>query len=629
MRSSHLVLSLALASKTALALAGQSRSKIELQDLNFVHTSDIHSWYRGHQKTDAASRYWDANIGDVASFVHHMKQKAERQGQDLFFVNSGDDTHGGGLSDSENPEGGRALAIHITLPYDVMTPGNHELEKRVIARNLYYNITSRLSDSETTKYLASNVNFIDDYGKEVPLAKRYKIWKTRGGEGRKVAALGVSFENKKTAHAGVRIQPIEAMVKEKWFVNDVLDSNPDIFLLVGHMSLSDKGDKWNVIHDAIRKRHPETPIFIFGGHSHQRDCRMTFDAVGRSIAIESGRYLETVGWVSAALTEPSEPLKFVRRYLDPNKDTFQRHSGIDKKSFDTETGKDVMSRFDELAKRMGLDEVYGCAPHTYNWDHEEYSKHAKDHVLNFYTNEVFPEIVSTKNITTGKPNPYFLLVNNGFMRGPIYQGKFTKDDKFVNTPYKQPFSFVKLPRLIADRVFEMLDHLQGTDDAVTDFGTASRSGGDRTALRMEGSEETPLTLGRYLSNEIVGRLTVTSPGYVTTDRCEELGPGDDTIHSAPGLKIQRPPTYVHSRSPSTQTLAKYELVDFVILHRLQDRARAVINAAIKMHNEFCDDHWSLCQPIPKIQCSAWKPYGTVDSSDAIMKYAQSESYLNC
>ncbi|KAG8902887.1 hypothetical protein FRC01_009440, partial [Tulasnella sp. 417] len=123
MRSSHLVLSLALVSETVLALAGQTQPKIELQYVNFVHTTDIHSWYRGHRKTDEVSRSWNADIGDVASFVQHMKQKAESQDKDLFFVNSGDNTHGGGLSDSGNPEGGKALAIHVTLPYDVMTPG--------------------------------------------------------------------------------------------------------------------------------------------------------------------------------------------------------------------------------------------------------------------------------------------------------------------------------------------------------------------------------------------------------------------------------------------------------------------------------------------------------------------------
>ncbi|KAG8901402.1 hypothetical protein FRC00_007328 [Tulasnella sp. 408] len=77
---------------------------------------------------------------------------------------------------------------------------------------------------------------------------------------------------------------------------------------------------------------------------------------------------------------------------------------------------------------------------SYHWDHEKYTKDAKDHVLNFYINEVFPDVVTTKNATTGEPNPYFLLLNNGFMRGPIYQGKFTKDDKcefFAPTGFEQ------------------------------------------------------------------------------------------------------------------------------------------------------------------------------------------------
>ncbi|KAG8914153.1 hypothetical protein FRC01_004198, partial [Tulasnella sp. 417] len=49
----------------------------KLLKVNFVHTTDIHSWYRGHRKTDEVSRSWNADIGDVASFVQHMKQKAE------------------------------------------------------------------------------------------------------------------------------------------------------------------------------------------------------------------------------------------------------------------------------------------------------------------------------------------------------------------------------------------------------------------------------------------------------------------------------------------------------------------------------------------------------------------------
>jgi hypothetical protein len=64
-----------------------------------------------------------------------------------------------------------------------------------------------------------------------------------------------------------------------------------------------------LVYHAIRDVHPDTPILIFGGHSHIRDCRafvcnilrashltmlsVQFD--GRSMALESGRYMETVG----------------------------------------------------------------------------------------------------------------------------------------------------------------------------------------------------------------------------------------------------------------------------------------------------------------------------------------------
>lgn len=100
--------------------------------------------------------------------------------------------------------------------------------------------------------------------------------------------------------------------------------------------------------------------------------------------------------------------------------------------------------------------------------------------MSFYLNEVIPKTLIKPDIA-GHPEPYFLLVNNGFMRGSIYAGEFTKDDRCrwivfeshmvyvvngsptssdTNIPYKQGFSSIKLPRLIGQRVFEMIEHLQ-------------------------------------------------------------------------------------------------------------------------------------------------------------------------
>ena len=73
--------------------------------------------------------------------------------------------------------------------------------------------------------------------------------------------------------------------------------------------------------NAIRTVHPTTPIMILGGHSHIRDCgesiihHLRFDKRpmkvtlvqfdDRSMALESGRYMETVGWMSAPFVPKS------------------------------------------------------------------------------------------------------------------------------------------------------------------------------------------------------------------------------------------------------------------------------------------------------------------------------------
>ncbi|KAG8995796.1 hypothetical protein FRB90_000093 [Tulasnella sp. 427] len=393
------------------------------------------------------------------------------------------------------------------------------------------------------------------------MAERYRVWTTRNGKGRKVAALAVSVEYEKTAAVGVTIESIADIVKENWSVYNTLGSGPNLFLLVADWLTTLSKERRNA---AIRQKHPTTPIFMFCGHTHKRDCRMDFYPVGhaRSIALK--------------------PLKPVRRYLDPTRETFMRHSGVDKASFDTEGGKEVMRNFDELAGRMGLDEFYG--------------KNAKDDVLKFYMKQVFLDVVNVRDNATGEKRPYFVLLNNGFMRGPIHKGELTKNDKYINTPYKQRFSYIRLPHLIVERVLEMLDNLQGAEDVVTDCSTAYASAGRRPTSRSS---------------------------IRKTLRCkQQLGPADDIIHTPPGLRFQIPPTYVHFRSPSTQTLDKYDLVDVVVIQRLENRVRTVANAVIAMHNAFCEEKWRLCKPISTVERGAWKGYGVVDSSDAVREYAK-------
>lgn len=102
-------------------------------------------------------------------------------------------------------------------------------------------------------------------------------------------------------------------------------------------------DNWPTVFNAVRAVHAETPIIILGGHSHIRDCSTSIRSFislsqyylflvdqpdGRSMALESGRYMETIGWLSANLGSSSDVntknnISFSRRYLDQNRVTYE------------------------------------------------------------------------------------------------------------------------------------------------------------------------------------------------------------------------------------------------------------------------------------------------------------------
>lgn len=82
------------------------------------------------------------------------------------------------------------------------------------------------------------------------------------------------------------------------------------------------------------------------------------------MSLESGQYMETIGWMSAKLNnDTSAPLTFSRRYLDANRNTYQFHT--QNKRFDTSLGKKITGGMTALAKKWNLTEVWGTAPQDY------------------------------------------------------------------------------------------------------------------------------------------------------------------------------------------------------------------------------------------------------------------------
>ncbi|KAG8712084.1 hypothetical protein FRC09_020250 [Ceratobasidium sp. 395] len=102
-------------------------------DVNVLHTTDIHGWVLGHPKPVFPELNWSGTFGDFLSFVNHMRAYAEREKKDLFLVDSGDRRIGHGLTDRllpGNVNGQLVEQMYQHLEYDVVVPGNHDLEDR-------------------------------------------------------------------------------------------------------------------------------------------------------------------------------------------------------------------------------------------------------------------------------------------------------------------------------------------------------------------------------------------------------------------------------------------------------------------------------------------------------------------
>lgn len=443
--------------------------------------------------------------------------------------------------------------------------------------------------------MASNVNITLASGQSVPLGERYVHFTTRLG--RRVTSLGVLF-NFGGAASGLHVQSVQDMIREAWFAEAIAEQ-PDVFILIGHMPV--RRDKWPVVIDAIRTLHPTTPIIIFGGHTHIRDCEV-YDA--QAVGLESGRYMETVGWLAANSTSwptppeayasnwssPSTNLSFSRSYIDANRRNYAIHAGLAPQSFDTPQGKTISASMATIATAWNLSHVFGVAPHDYSLDNYEPTDDRS--LLNLLTTKVMPTIVSRDvdldSARTGVPN--IVLANSGSQRFSIYSGNFTKNDQYIVSPFIDYFMYVRdvqwqyaaqlvgylnedygayFRRSLSPSFVSQQEKYQGPEYERGDIDQIYN------AWRKEQSsaaQDDLASLDAHAAQLVLQNGA--SPGYVTKDHCP--GPGDDTVHTPMPYVDQ--PDYVQSPPVGNTTgLQPEDKVDVIFVDFIESSILSILN----------------------------------------------------
>ena len=256
----------------------QPRSPLEWGQINFLHTTDTHGWLEGHLK----EQNYGADWGDFVSFSQHMRQKAGDLGVDLLLIDTGDLHDGAGLSDATSPNGVLSNPIFENVDYDLLTIGNHELYIAEIAYETFSNFSKIYGD----KYITSNVEIINPAtGQFEYIGSRYHYFTTV--HGLRIMAFGVLYDF--TGNSNVsRVTTAADLVKQQWFLDAVnFNQTIDLFLVLGHNPPrpTNTASTIGTIFKTIRGLKPNTPIQMFGGHTHVRDFVVYDD---KATGIESG-----------------------------------------------------------------------------------------------------------------------------------------------------------------------------------------------------------------------------------------------------------------------------------------------------------------------------------------------------
>ncbi|KAI8607523.1 Metallo-dependent phosphatase-like protein, partial [Chytriomyces sp. MP71] len=351
-------------------------------------------------------------------------------------VDSGDWHDGTAYSDKTNPDGVFTDPLLSEIDYDVLGIGNHELYNNGNSIQTH-DVVAKKFDG---KFLTGNIFWKNADGSIVDFSK--KVRKFTGSKGTKVTAFSFLFNGfiapKGTATNVIQTNVTDA-VQQQWFTAALVEK-PDFFLLVGHIALRGNyvqtpAPEWTTAINAIRKVHPTVPIVVFGGHYHVRDF-IVFPNDTSAYGLASGRYLETIGWMS--LSKSGVKSSVDRRYLDANVATLNYHLGRDETAAlgtSNEKGKKMNSLIADAGKATNASVVLGYAPHDFYLSRVNASDE--------YSTAWLWEKYMSKTYQKPNANPAYFVSNAGTLRSDIFEGPFTIDNAFQCLPFANPLYVIE------------------------------------------------------------------------------------------------------------------------------------------------------------------------------------------
>lgn len=387
------------------AMRGDCQRRLPLGDvLNVLVVTDTHGWVGGHrheslQSTAPGPVLLDATFGDILSFHTHLTQQARGVPPPILAMN-GDINDGTGLSRVPPVD---LLDIIKKMPFGALTVGNHMLYRNENIQYLRRSFVPYWNGS----YVTSNVELVAD---RQPLGSRYFLANND-------TVLVLAFLYQMRDHDSlVSVVPIAEALNSSWFAKATGLPGLRAALLLCHADAEEPMIRFIV--SAIRQiRRDDLPILVLAGHSHLRKY-VRIDA--RAVAIEAGRYTDTVGFVSYDSIHGFEHV-----FIDGSVSALQRVACAEQ--FETKEGVALTNDIRAASARLGLSTVVGCSSDTY------FARTGQPSLRKLYLDEVVPNELFESDDTKR------LIMHHSSFRSDLHAGNVLADDLYSISPFQDSF----------------------------------------------------------------------------------------------------------------------------------------------------------------------------------------------
>lgn len=579
--------------------AKEPRWKDEIRPLehgliNFLQTTDTHGWLLGHLN----QKQYAADWGDFVSFSENLRETVESNGGDLLLVDTGDRHDGNGLSDLSQVNGQLSNDIFRHIPYDLITVGNHELYKADISKLEYDTMVPYYGE----RFISTNVKYLNDDNEWVVFGNNTHRYFQTSVNKLNVLALSFLFDFK-WYNERIKVDPIDQVIKRRWFKRlmfEFQEKPVDVIVIFGHLPVTHQWPEFQLLHQLLRAYFPNVMIQFFGGHSHIRDFSI-LDA--KSTGLQSGRYCETVGFLSIKdINDAVSPSNVFRSYIDFNKHSFIYHTNTTLDSFDTENGVEVTNKLTDIAAKLDLGETYGYIPHSFYTSAADYLHYDSKSLLRFLEDPVLTQL-EPKSCHANEPvrsafdNSRIVLINTGGIRYDMYKGPFNKNSLFTVSPFKNKWRVI--PDVPYKYAMKLKDILNSGPIIL-----ANRSLKSPRQLALDSIPFAPLEM------ESQTHPKKASYGYVTHD---DFGhDGDDTVHRAlPNYYVPNVIQSFTDKQTANVDVVYYDFIEPFILKALQDSVGEKnedlyldLVDQVEFYNN-CENDWNLGQLLKKYVEKHW------------------------